>query len=115
MKSINDLTDGVVLFEIMSKVLVRFTVIIIINCNRRAPDRFDLNALRRDTQGNWECKLSNLQALHRGIVEYYSQVLGLSVQKIGLTQIARYVVVRCWYLSVRILEGMVTWRSWWRW
>lgn len=56
--SLDDLTDGVVLFEALSEI---------------APDYFDINTISRDVGDNWALKTTNLRKLLRNLETYFRE------------------------------------------
>jgi chromosome segregation ATPase len=60
--SLQDLSDGVMLFEILSQVVPRY---------------FDVSSLKRDVQDNWVLKVNNIKKITNNLDRFYHTELGI--------------------------------------
>ena len=76
-ETLQDLSDGLALFEIMTRVYVQAIMFAnfdaIVTCSD--PRLFDISTLKADCGTNWVLKASNLKRLHRLVIVYYEDVL----------------------------------------
>jgi protein HOOK3 len=74
--NIEDLADGVLMFEVMVRI---------------CPSRFDLSSIKQNVEDNWALRSTNLKKLVRGLEEYYGMELGqgVSFASIDVSAIAK--------------------------
>ncbi|OMJ91849.1 hypothetical protein SteCoe_5521 [Stentor coeruleus] len=76
-KSLSDLSDGILLYELMSKV---------------SPEYFDMECISIDVKNNWALKLGNLRRLKKALDKYLEEELKMShtkLDRIDLPNLAR--------------------------